>query len=83
MENDDLLDELTAVVGRETAERLIEYYEGSNVYFSKRIRRKLKHQRIKEEFKNGASYKELCVKFGYGETHIREIIHGKERKNDK
>jgi Mor family transcriptional regulator len=82
LRNDDLLDELTAVIGDEAAERLIEHYSGSNVYYPKRISRKFKYRKIREEFKNGASYRELSLKYGYVERYIRVIIHKmKERKN--
>jgi Mor family transcriptional regulator len=81
MGDNDLLDELTAVVGADAAERLFKYYAGSNVYFSKGRDIRRKHTEIREEFKNGASYRELGVKYGYGENYIRKIIHRKGRKN--
>jgi len=74
---DELLEELACVVGPEAAERLCEYYAGSNVYFSKRRSIRRKHRQIREEYKNGASCKDLCVKYGYGERYIKLIAKKK------
>jgi Mor family transcriptional regulator len=83
MGNDDLLDELAGIVGHGAAVHLMEYYSGSNVYFSKGSIIRQNHRKIREEFSNGVSYRELGFKYGYGENYIRKIIHGKERKNGK
>jgi len=80
-EGDEVYEELAALVGPETAKRLFDHYSGSSVYYSKRISIRLRHRQIRDEFKKGASYRELGLKYGYGEKYVRTIIHGKEKKN--
>jgi Mor family transcriptional regulator len=79
LEKDDVYEELVELVGEEAAKRIVDYYSGTNVYYPKRISLRLKHRQIRNEFKNGAGYRELSSKYGYGERYIRIIIHGKER----
>jgi Mor family transcriptional regulator len=81
MGKDDIFEELKAIAGPEIAKRLFDHYSGSNVYFSKGSIIRQKHREIREEFRNGASYRELGFKYGYGERYIRRIIHRKERKD--
>lgn len=73
MGNDEVYEELEALIGAELAKRVIDYYSGSNVYYPKRIGIRLKHRQIRDEFRNGASYKELVMRHGYTEQHIRKI----------
>jgi Mor family transcriptional regulator len=80
LEEDGVYEELIELVGEEAAKRIVDYYSGTNVYYPKRISLRLKHRKIRNEFKNGAGYRELSFKYGYSEIYIRTIIHGKERK---
>jgi Mor family transcriptional regulator len=77
LEGGEVYEELEALVGPETAKRLFDYYSGTSVYYPKRISIRLRHQQIRKDFKSGASYKELALRHGYSEQHIREIT--KER----
>jgi len=81
LEEDDVYEELKELVGPEAADRLVERYLGSNLYLPKRIYIKRKYKKIREEFKNGASYREIGFKYGYSERYVRVIVHGKGRKN--
>jgi Mor family transcriptional regulator len=76
-EKDDVYEELKDIIGPEAAKRVVEHYVGSNVYYQKRIIIKWKHEKIMDEFKKGASYRELARKYGYAERYIRDIT--KER----
>lgn len=73
-EDFELIQEL---IGKEEAHKLMEAFGGSSVYIPKPDLSIERHQSIKQEFCNGASYRELAVKYGYAVSHIRRIIHKK------
>ena len=75
MEERDIFEELSDIIGPDAAKRLIDYYSGSNLYIPQRIGLRMKHQQIRDEFKNGSSYRELAQQHGYTETRIRQIVH--------
>lgn len=75
MERDDIFDDLERNLGTDAANRLVDLYSGSNLYIPQSIGIKRKHRQIRDEFKNGAGYKELARRFGYTERRIRQIIH--------
>jgi Mor family transcriptional regulator len=75
LEENDVFEELKNIIGTEAAKRLIDHYSGSNIYIPQRILLKLKYKKIIEEFKQGANYRDLSVKYGYTELHIRRIVH--------
>ena len=80
MEEDDIEElemELERNLGKEAADRFIDHYSGTNLYTPKRIKTRRKHRKIKKEFKNGASYRELALRYKYTERHVRNIIHGR------
>jgi Mor family transcriptional regulator len=79
--DDDIFAELVEIVGKEVASRLVDFYSGSSIYIPKNIIIEQKHRKIREEFRNGSVYRELAVRYGYSDQHIRNIIHKKERKN--
>jgi len=81
LEKDDVYEELKDIIGPEAAKRLVEYYAGTNIYYPKRIVKKLRNQQIRKEFKDGASYLELTARYGLSEQQIRNIT--KERTNEK
>jgi Mor family transcriptional regulator len=70
-EDFELIQEL---IGAEEAHKLVKAFGGSMIYIPKfdHIER---HQSIKQEFCNGASYRELAVKYGYTKDYIRKIVH--------
>jgi Mor family transcriptional regulator len=77
LEKNDVFEELQDIIGEEAAKRLIDHYSGTNVYFPRSIVIEQQYQKIREEFKNGASYRELALRYGFTKTHIRNIIHRK------
>jgi Mor family transcriptional regulator len=78
---DDDFEQLKNIIGVEKAVRVVEFFAGSTIYVPKNIVTEQTHRRIREEFKNGAVYRELALRYGYSERYVRTIIHGKERKN--
>jgi len=80
LEKDDVYVELEELVGQEAATRLTEHYSGSSLYFPRSIGRNRRHRKIKEEFKRGASYKELARRYSLTERHIRRIVHKRKPK---
>ena len=75
MSDENILEDLEGIIGTEAATRLVGHYSGSNLYIPQSIITKQNHQKIREEFKNGATYRELAMRYGYTERHIRRIIH--------
>jgi Mor family transcriptional regulator len=72
----DIFAELVDIVGKEAANRLVDFYSGSSIYIPKNIIIEQKHRKIREEFRRGAVYRELAIRYEYTETHIRNIVHG-------
>ena len=79
MEIPEDLQPLFEIVGQEKALEVIRAYEGTNVYFSKTLLRKYTHEKIKNAYRDGLSYKELADKYGYSESYVRRICN--PRKN--
>jgi hypothetical protein len=71
----EVLEELRDLLGNEQAEKVADYFSGSLVYFSKNIAIARKHREIREAYREGAAYRDLGVKYGYTESHIRNIVH--------
>lgn len=80
MENDGIYEELERNIGTEAANRLVDLYSGSSLYIPQNIKVRRKHRQIKEDFKNGANYKELAQRYGFTEQHIRRIVHKQKVK---
>ena len=74
-EDFELIQEL---IGTEYAHKLVKAFGGSTVYIPKNDIITEHHQSIKQEFCNGASYRELAVKYGYAKSYIRKIVHKKK-----
>jgi Mor family transcriptional regulator len=79
LEKEHVLDNLEKNIGTEATDLLVAMYGGSNLYIPKCRDIRKKRRRIKEEFNNGASYKELARRYGYTERHIRRIVHKKTK----
>ena len=73
LEENTIFDELVDIIGAEAAGRLAKHYSGSNLYIPRSIEIKEIHRKIKEEFRSGAAYRELAMRYGYTEQHIRNI----------
>jgi hypothetical protein len=71
----EVFGELRELLGNEQAEKVADYFSGSLVYFSKNIAIARKYQEIRKAFREGATYRDLSIGYGYTETHIRNIVH--------
>jgi hypothetical protein len=72
---DEVFGELRELLGNEQAEKVADYFSGSLVYFSKNIVIARKYQEIRKAFQEGTNYRDLGIKYGYTEQHIRNIVH--------
>jgi Mor family transcriptional regulator len=80
MEKDDIVDELTSLIGEEATDILIKNYSGLSIYIPRSNEIKRIHKEIIDEYKNGATYRELAIKHSYSDAHIRRIVHDKRIK---
>ena len=80
MEKDDVYEELKNIIGLAAANSLVDYYSGSVLYIPQNITIKKKHGQIREEFKKGASYRELARRYEFTERHIRNITKERQEK---
>jgi Mor family transcriptional regulator len=80
MKDNETFEQLTGIVGKEAAGQVAASFAGTNLYIPKGIVTAEQHKAIQQEFRDGASYRELAIKYGYTETHIRNIIHRKYKK---
>jgi Mor family transcriptional regulator len=78
LEKNDVFEELESILGTEAANRFVDFYAGSNLYVPRSIKIEWRHRKIRDEFREGAGYRELAIKYGYSERHVRRIIHGKK-----
>ena len=69
----EFFEELEHIFGAAAAARFVDFYSGASIYIPKNVITKRKYKKIREEFKNGAGYRELAVRYGYTEQHIRNI----------
>jgi hypothetical protein len=77
-ESSDDFEQLEELIGSEKAHKIVEVFAGSNIYIPKSILTTKAYQSIRSEYKAGSSYRDLSIKYGYSETHIRNIIHKKK-----
>jgi len=73
-------EQLEDLIGAEAAWKIAEVFAGSTIYIPKSILTNKNYFDIRRKYKEGATYRELSMEFGYSETHIRNIIHPKKDK---
>ena len=73
-------EQLEELIGTEAAWKIAQVYAGSTIYIPKSILTNKNYYDIRKAYKNGSSYRELSLKYGYTESHIRNIIHQKKEK---
>jgi Mor family transcriptional regulator len=76
----EVFEELKELLGNEQAEKVADYFSGSLVYFSKNVITARKYREIKRAYREGASYRDLSIRYGYTEGHIRRIVHKKKKE---
>jgi hypothetical protein len=72
-ENNETYEQMELLIGKENARKVIDFFEGSSIYFPKSIGLAELHGRIYAELRNGATYKRLAQKYGYTKSYIRRI----------
>jgi Mor family transcriptional regulator len=80
MNDNETFEQLTGIVGKEAAGQVAASFAGESVYIPKGITTAEQHKAIRQEFRDGATYRELARRYGYTERHIRNIIHRKHKK---
>jgi len=68
---------LKELLGTETALRVAESFAGTALYIPKSVITAERHRLIRKEFREGASYRELSIRYGYSDTHIRSICRAR------
>jgi Mor family transcriptional regulator len=81
----EVLDQLETLIGKENAMKVMEFFAGEYIYFPKSVRISELHEQLYEELRNGATYSEMAVKYGYTQSYVRRIERKKykERKKKK
>ncbi len=72
---------LKELLGTETALRVAESFAGTALYIPKSVITAERHRMIRKEFREGATYRELSIRYGYSDTHIRAICRTKRGSN--
>jgi len=71
-------EQLEDLVGTEAAWKIAKVFAGSTIYIPKSILTNKNYFDIRRKYRDGLSYRELALEFGYTESHIRNIIHQKK-----
>jgi Mor family transcriptional regulator len=74
--NDDF-DVLKELIGNEEAHKVAKAFGGANLYIPRSDVIAEIHRAIRKEYGDGATYRDLRIRYGYSESHIRYIIHKK------
>jgi predicted nucleic acid-binding protein len=82
-EFNETLEQLELLIGKENARKVVDFFEGMNIYFPKSIGLNALHEQIYAELREGASYQEMAVKYGYTKSNIRKIEHKKYNEKKK
>jgi Mor family transcriptional regulator len=77
MNDNETYEQLSEIVGEAAARRVAALFAGENLYIPKRIVTDEQHKAIQQEFRDGATYRELARRYGYSERYIRNLIHRK------
>jgi hypothetical protein len=79
-EFNETLEQLELLIGKENARKVVDFFEGMNIYFPKSIGLNELHEQIYAELRQGATYQQMAAKYGYTKSHIRKIEHKKYRE---
>lgn len=66
-------------IGIENYYKLMKRYGGCSIYISKAdsIDKECRNRMIIDEFNNGATYRELAIKYGLTSVWVKNIVNGK------
>jgi Mor family transcriptional regulator len=81
-ESTETFEQLREIIGDEQAGKVAKTFAGTMVYIPKNVIARNLHKKIKKEFWNGATYKELGRKYGYTERYIRNLVDRKKGRQD-
>jgi Mor family transcriptional regulator len=81
MNDNETFEQLTELVGEEGARRVAASFAGENLYIPKGIVTAEQHKAIRQEFRDGATYRELGIKYGYTTEYIRKVVHRPRKKS--
>jgi Mor family transcriptional regulator len=76
-QENETFDQLQELIGTDAAQQVAESFAGTSLYIPKGIVTAEQHKAIRQEFKDGATYRELARRYGYAERYVRAIIHRK------
>lgn len=73
--------EIIECIGMENYYKLSRNYGGQTIYIgrAKIVERQERDKKILDEFRKGASYKELAIKYRLSEIWIRKLVNGKKK----
>jgi Mor family transcriptional regulator len=77
-EGTETFEQLREIIGDEQASKVAKVFAGTMVYIPKNVISRGLHKKIKKEFWDGASYKDLSRKYGYTERYIRNLVDRKK-----
>ncbi len=71
----EIFETLASIAGEEAAWEICTRFAGESVTFPKTILRLKRNYDIRQEFKDGKSYRELSIKYALTTRQIRGIVH--------
>jgi Mor family transcriptional regulator len=81
-ESTETFEQLREIIGDEQASKVAKTFAGMMVYIPKNVIARNLHKKIKKEFRDGATYKELSRRYGYTERYIRNLVDRKKERQD-
>jgi Mor family transcriptional regulator len=75
MNDNETFDQLTELIGAEAARQVAASFAGENLYIPKRVIVTGQHEAIRQEYRNGATYRELSIRYGYTTGYIRKLVN--------
>ena len=72
-ESFEIFEQIASIVGEEGAFKVCEMFAGEQILFPKAILRLKRNYDIRKEFKAGASYRDLSIKYDLTTRQIRSI----------
>jgi predicted nucleic acid-binding protein len=82
-EFNETLEQIELLIGKENAKKVVQLFEGMNIYFPKRIGLNELHEQIYAELRQGANYRDTALKYGYTKSYIRKIERKKYNEKKK
>jgi hypothetical protein len=77
-EGTESFEQLKDLLGIEYASKVVKAFAGTTLYIPKNVIAGTNYNRIRKEYHDGSTYRELGKRYGYTERYIRNIIHSKK-----